>query len=550
MTVTSFQFLCFFALVLIVYYLVPVITGGRGQWVVLLLGSIAYYLLSGNGVLILYPLAAVTATWGLLQLLGRTSEEDLVKRRIILAAELAVLLGILIVLKYLKLTGAGFIAPLGLSFYTFILLGYFIEVYNGIGKCQKSFLKTALYGLYFPVMISGPIMKTRDSGDQFFEYHPLDYKNITFGLQRMLWGFFKELVISERLALVVNTIYNNDQQYQGAYIWLGTVCFAFQLYTNFSGCMDIVIGISETFGIVLPENFRTPFFSKSISEYWRRWHATLGVWMKDNVFYPLLRSKMITSLSNTLKAKVGKKKAKNITTYVAMFILWLSVGLWHGGEMKYVIGSGLLHWFYIVFGEVTLPFFTRLFADKLHMNLKSKAADVFRVVRTFFLVCIGDLFFRSDNVPHALRMLKESVTVFNPQIFVDGSLLNLGLDIVEWGILLVSLAILITVSVIQYKMEMLGETAKKTKSTKKATNADTTATDEAATTAEIAGTSVKPLKEQVGSRFTGFSNIREYLASRPLVLRWVILIGFIFYCITLAEYGPGYSAAEFIYKDF
>jgi len=518
--------------------------------VVLLLGSIAYYLLSGNGVLILYPLAAVTATWGLLQLLGRTSEEDLVKRRIILAAELAVLLGILIVLKYLKLTGAGFIAPLGLSFYTFILLGYFIEVYNGIGKCQKSFLKTALYGLYFPVMISGPIMKTRDSGDQFFEYHPLDYKNITFGLQRMLWGFFKELVISERLALVVNTIYNNDQQYQGAYIWLGTLCFAFQLYTNFSGCMDIVIGISETFGIVLPENFRTPFFSKSISEYWRRWHATLGVWMKDNVFYPLLRSKMITSLNKTLKVKVGKKKAKNITTYVAMFILWLSVGLWHGGEMKYVIGSGLLHWFYIVFGEVTLPFFTRLFADKLHMNLKSKAADVFRVVRTFFLVCVGDLFFRSDNVPHALRMLKESVTVFNPQIFVDGSLLNLGLDIVEWGILLVSLAILITVSVIQYKMEMLGETAKKTKSTKKAVNADTTATDEAATTAEIAGTSVKPLKEKTGSRFTGFSNIREYLASKPLVLRWVILVGFIFYCITLAEYGPGYSAAEFIYKDF
>ncbi len=538
MSVTSFQFLCFFALVLIVYYLVPVITKGRGQWVVLLLGSIAYYLLSGNGVLILYPLAAVTATWGLLQLLGRTSEEDLVKRRIILAAELAVLLGILIVLKYLKLTGAGFIAPLGLSFYTFILLGYFIEVYNGIGKCQKNFLKTALYGLYFPVMISGPIMKTRDSGDQFFEYHPLDYKNITFGLQRMLWGFFKELVISERLALVVNTIYNNDQQYQGAYIWLGTVCFAFQLYTNFSGCMDIVIGISETFGIVLPENFRTPFFAKNISEYWRRWHTTLGVWMKDNVFYPLLRSKMITSLNKALKAKVGKKKAKNITTYVAMFILWLSVGLWHGGEMKYVIGSGLLHWFYIVFGEVTLPFFTWLFADKLHMNLKSRAADAFRVVRTFFLVCIGDLFFRSDNVPHALRMLKESVTVFNPQIFVDGSLLNLGLDIVEWGILLVSLAILIAVSVMQYKMETLVETSKKVKNTRKV----------AAT--EVPNASEQAADEPKKSRFAGFTNIREYLAARPLALRWVILIGFLFYCIILAEYGPGYSAAEFIYKDF
>ena len=505
MSVTSFCFLCFFALVLIIYYLVPLIFKGKGQWVVLLLASIAYYLLSGNGVLILYPLLSSLLTWGLLQLLGRLKEEDVTKRRLLLGAELLGLLGVLIGLKYTRFIHGGSIAtPLGLSFYTFILLGYFIEVYNGISKGQKSFLKTALYGMYFPVMISGPIFQTRTSGDQFFEHHPLDYKNITFGIQRMLWGFFKELVISERLATIVNTIYDNDTQYQGAYIWLGTVCFAFQLYTNFSGCMDIVIGISETFGIVLPENFRTPFFARNISEYWRRWHATLGVWMKDNVFYPLLRSKMITSLGKTLKGKLGKKKGKQYTTYVAMFILWFSVGMWHGGEMKYVIGSGLLHWAYIVIGEITLPFFTWLFAEKMHMDIKSKAADAFRVVRTFFLVCIGDLFFRSDNVPHALRMLRESVTVFNPQIFVNGSLLGLGLDFIEWGILLVSLAILITVSTLQYKME-----------------------------------------EQEGP-----SNIRELIASKGIVLRWAIFIGLLFYVILLAKYGPGYSAAEFIYKDF
>ena len=515
MGITSFGFLCFFALVLIVYYTVPLLFKKRGQWGVLLAASVAYYLLSGNGILILYPLFSSLVTWVLLQILGRIPEDKLVRRRILLGAELLSLLGVLVVLKYLRLiTGGSLLVPLGLSFYTFILLGYFIEVYNGIGKAQKSFLKTALYGLYFPVMISGPIMRTRESGDQFFEYHPLDYKDLTFGFQRILWGFFKELVISERLAVIVNSIYGNDTAYQGAYIWLGTVCFAFQLYTNFSGCMDIVIGVSETFGIVLPENFRTPFFAKNISEYWRRWHATLGIWMKDNVFYPLLRSRMITNLGKALKAKLGKKKGKQYTTYVAMFILWLSVGLWHGGEMKYVIGSGLLHWAYIVIGEITLPFFTWLFAQKMHMNLKSRAADAFRVVRTFFLVCIGDLFFRSDNVPHALRMLKEGVTVFNPQIFFDGSILELGLDVIEWGILLVSLAILITVSVIQYKMEQC----------------------EAGILEE--------------SRFKGFTNIRQLLASKGLALRWVILIGLLFYVILLAEYGPGYSAAEFIYKDF
>ncbi|WP_026517355.1 MBOAT family O-acyltransferase [Butyrivibrio sp. MC2021] len=505
MGITSFKFLCFFALVLILYYLVPVFTKKKGQWVVLLAASVAYYLLSGNGALILYPVAASFVTWLLLRILSGTGEKELVKRRIILGTELTLLLGVLIILKYLKLTAGGsLLTPLGLSFYTFILLGYFIEVYNGIGKAQGSFLKTALYGMYFPLMISGPIMKTREDGEQFFEYHPLDYKNITFGMQRMLWGFFKELVISERLATVVNTIYGNDTQYQGAYIWLGTLCFAFQLYTNFSGCMDIVIGLSECFGIILPENFRTPFFAKNISEYWRRWHITLGSWMKDNVFYPLLRSKPITSLGKLLKNKIGKKKGKQYTTYVAMFILWFCVGMWHGGEFKYVIGSGLLHWTYIVIGELTLPLFTWLFADKMHIDLKSKFADRVRVVRTFFLVLIGDLFFRSDNVPHALRMLKESVSVFNPGILVDGSLLNLGLDIIEWGIVIVSMAILICVSVLNYRMEEAGEK----------------------------------------------KNVRMLIAERPVVIRWILYVGFLFYVILLAKYGPGYSAAEFIYKDF
>lgn len=510
MGLTTFDFLCFFALLLIAYYTLPLLAKGRGQWVILLIASFAYFYAnvrtSGNYFLVLYPLGSSFVTWLLLLLLSKVSEEDIVKRRIVLSAEFLVLLGILIALKYVKLiTGGNIATPLGLSFYTFILLGYFIEVYNGIGVRQKSFLKTCLYGMFFPVMISGPIMKTRDSGEQFFETHRFDYKNVTFGLQRMLWGFFKELVISVRLAVVVNTIYNNDTEYPGAYIMLGTVCFAFQLYTNFSGCMDIVIGMAECFGIVLPENFTTPFFAKNISEYWRRWHITLGVWMKDNVFYPLLRTKMITNLGKTLKKKMGKKKGKQYTTYVAMFILWFSVGMWHGGEPKYVIGSGLLHWAYIVLGEITLPFFTWLFATKMHINMQSKFADVVRVIRTFILVCIGDLFFRADSVPHALRMLKESVTVFNPQIFVNGSLLNLGLDIYSWGVLLVSLAILITVSTIQYRMENSeGE----------------------------------------------YHSVRELIASKGIVLRWIILFALLFYCIFLAEYGPGYSAAEFIYKDF
>jgi D-alanyl-lipoteichoic acid acyltransferase DltB (MBOAT superfamily) len=515
MSITSFYFLCFYALVLILYYTVPLIFNKKGQWVVLLCASVFFYIKSGNPVLVAYPVFSAALTCFLLRLLGKTDQKELTRRRIILGAEVAVLLGILIVLKYLKLiTGSGMLVPLGLSFYTFIILGYFIEVYNGIGKAQTSFFKTALYGLYFPVLISGPIFKTRESGDQFFEYHPLDYKNITYGFQRMLWGFFKELVISERLAVVVNTIFNDDTSYPGTYIWIGGILFALQLYTNFSGCMDIVIGLSETFGIILPENFRTPFFAKNISEYWRRWHITLGIWMKDNVFYPLLRTKLITGIGKSLKGKMGKKKGKQYTTYIAMFVLWFSVGLWHGGEAKYVIGSGLLHWFYIVFGELTLPFFTWLFGEKLHIDLKGKFADTVRIIRTFLLVCIGDIFFRADSVGHALRMLREGVTVFNPGILVDGSLLNLGINIYDWGIIAFSLGILLWASVIQYRLEM------------KKSSAGKEAADKAP------------------------ENIRDILASKNIVIRWVFLFAALFFVILVSEYGPGYSAAEFIYKDF
>lgn len=514
MSIISFYFLCFLALVIILYYTVPLFCKKRGQWFVLLAASIAYYLLAGNGQLIIFPIISSVATWGLLKLLAKTNEEELVKRRLILAAELVILLGILIAFKYNKFVGTGTQSPAGLSYYTFILLGYFVEVYNGIGKERGNVLQTTLYGMYFPLMTNGPIIKTREHGEQFFGYHPLNYENITFGAQRILWGFFKKLVISARLATIVNTIYNNDTQYPGAYIWLGTVCFAFQLYTDFSGAMDIVIGLSRMLGIVLPENFTTPFLAKNISEYWRRWHITLGVWMKDNVFYPLLRTKMITELGKKMKKAFGKKKGKQITTYVAMFILWLSVGLWHGGELKFVIGSGLLHWAYIVIGEVTLPFFTWLFAEKMHINMQSKFADGVRVVRTFFLVCIGDLFFRADNVPHALRMLKESVSVFNPQIFFNGKILDLGLNIYEWGVLIISLAILITVSAIQYRMELVRD------------------------------------GKITGSRFEGYSNIREYIASGKPVVRWMIYIALFFFVLLLAQYGPGFSTADFIYREF
>lgn len=510
MGITSFYFICFFAAVLAVYYIIP----KKAQWMFLLLSSAVYYLLTDNGILILYPLVSVTVCY--LGIKAMESSKDPGKKKLALAAVVLINLGILFLLKYINfgintingiaiifkhydtppLRGFHLLAPLGVSFYTFSLLGYVIDVYYGIASPQRNLGKLALYGMYFPAMISGPILKYRECGEQFFEPHSFDYGQVTRGIQRMLWGFLKKLVIAERLRVLVDTVYGNPGSYPGTFVWFATVCYAFQLYTDFSGCMDIVLGMSECFGLNLPENFKTPFFARSISEYWRRWHITLGVWMKDYVFYPILRSKFFTNLNKSWKQKFGKKRGKQYTNFVAMLILWFTVGVWHGGEWKYVIGSGLLHWFYIVMEELLEAPFGRLL-EILHINREGKGVNGFRTLRTFFLVCIGDLFFRAESVPAALRLLKSAVSTWNPYVLWNGSLLTLGLNGVEFAITAVSLLLLLLISILQQK-----------------------------------------------------GSVREMIGRKVLPIRWLIWYALLFYVILLGCYGPEYSAAEFIYQGF
>lgn len=511
MAITSFYFLCFFSLLLILYYTIP----HKFQWGFLLVCSAAYCLLAGQGALILYPIVSVSACHTGTRLLAKTPMEEEKKRRGILMMTILVNIGILFALKYVNflintvdgivclfggpdnlIPGVDFLVPLGVSFYTFSLLGYVIDVYYGLAEHQGNALKLALYGLYFPNLISGPILKYREHAEQFFAPHAFDYRQVTRGLQRMAWGFFKKLVISERLGVLVNTVYGAYESYSGFYIWAATVCYAFQLYTDFSGCMDIVLGLSESLGIMLPENFQTPFFAKSVAEYWRRWHITLGVWMKDYVFYPLLRSKLFTNLNKSFKEKFGKKRGKQYATFAAMFVLWLTVGIWHGGDWKFVIGSGLLHWFYIVMEELLAPPCARMM-ERLHIHAEGRFVAGVRMLRTFFLVCIGDLFFRAASVGDAFAMLHGAVSVWNPQILWDGSLLELGLDSVELAVMLLSLLLLWAVS--------LG-----------------------------------------GRRIP----VRDRIAKKPLPVRWAIWYALLFAVILLGYYGPGYSAAEFIYQGF
>ena len=219
--------------------------------------------------------------------------------------------------------------------------------------------------------------------------------------------------------------------------------------------------------------------------------------MKDYVFYPLLRTKWIGDLQTSLKNRFGKKKGKQLTTFIAMFILWFTVGVWHGGDWKYVIGSGLLHWFYIVTGEILTPPFAKLM-DRLHIDPKAKWVEGIRMVRTFILVNIGFIFFRANSFSDAVLLIKNIFVSFDASSFFTGGVFNLGLDVIEAVIALTSLAILIAVSAMQDK-------------------------------------GVK---------------VREKIAGFKLPVRWIIWYALLFYTILLGYYGPGFSAAEFIYQGF
>ena len=568
MNLTDFYFLVFFSIALIVYYLAP----RKLQWGVILVGSIAFCLADGHPALALYPVLSSVLIYVLARLMVRSDREEkasadvssvsgtsegkssmsgtsgtaVAKRRVCLVTGIVSLVVILVILKYLRFAVglvsaeaseslSGLLVPLGLSYYTFTLISYLVDVYNGIAIPETNLFRFMAFGMYAPTLVSGPIMQYRLVSESFYAEHRFNPAGIARGMQRMLWGFFKKLVIAERLSVIVAAVYADPVTFSGRYVWLAIVCFTIQLYADFSGLMDIVLGISQCLGIKLPENFDTPFFSKSIAELWRRWHITLGVWFKEYVFYPLLRTRVHTALQNRLKtaftgdekkagagknaasgktanARKAAKRAKRISTYIAMLVLWFTIGLWHGANMTFVIGSGLLQWVYIVLEETLEQPFKKLW-ERLHVNPANRFLEAVRMIRTFMLFALSMTFFRASSVSEAIRVLgcgfgsHTSVSVIRDflagfsehgiRIMNDVSVF--GLTYADIFIVIASLIILLAVDI--YKNKTKGD-------------------------------------------------IRDAIAARPVVLRFIIWYALLFCVILLGRYGPGYSAAEFIYQGF
>ncbi len=437
MPLTSEAFVLFAGLVLVLYYLVP-----RGwQWKLLLAASVVYYWLASPIYLIFigFTIISVYAAGCRLEHYKKGKR----KWRILLFSML-LNFGILGVTKYTSfLLGrpVDMIVPLGISFYTFQAMAYLIDVYRDRHPPQQNPFKLALFLLYFPQLTQGPINRYGELSTTLYQPHSFDKETVSCGLMRTLWGYFKKLVIADRLFPAVATLVGSEA-YRGCYVLVAMVLYAFELYCDFTGGIDIVLGLAQAMGIRMAENFDLPYFSKNIREYWNRWHITMGKWFTDYIFYPVSVCKPMLKLSKRCRQRFGTKFGKRVTVYLCSLAVWLTTGIWHGASWNFVVW-GLTNWLVITASQELEPLYAAFHA-RAHLKGR-KGYEAFQILRTFFLMSAIRMFDCYATVPMTLQMLSSILTTSNFHIFTDGSLLQLGITVADYAVVAIGLtAIFIT----------------------------------------------------------------------------------------------------------
>ena len=312
--------------------------------------------------------------------------------------------------------------PVGISFYTFQTLAYTIDVYRGKMKAERDLFSFALYVSFFPQLVAGPIERAQTLLPQFRIKHNINYQRITSGLKLMFWGFFKKLVIADKLNEFVTPIYAAPSDYSGVALLLATVLFTYQIYCDFSGYSDIAIGSARIMGYNLMTNFKRPFFARSIAEHWRRWHISLSTWFKDYLYIPL-----------------GGSKVVKWRWYYNILITYGISGLWHGANWNYLFW-GVLHGIYYVSADLAKPYINIL-NKVFRIQYYIRIVNVYNIIWTFTLVCITFIFFRSSNLSDAFLILKKIV-------FFDTSGVRETISVLP-KVALVSILLMETVHIIQ-----------------------------------------------------------------------------------------------------
>lgn len=527
MSYQSLFFLIFTAAALLVYYAVPY----KVQPWVLTAASILFYLSAGAKYL---PFIAVTliSTYLCGLFIGRIYEKSDIllsecsdsaqkkeirnaakkKAKRFLILSLVVSIALLAVCKYTafsinnvnkllhlvklpEITVFKIILPLGISFYTFMAISYVLDIYWKRYKAEKNILIYSAFLLYFPHVVQGPIDRFNEFKDQIKNGVPISYKNLTHGAQLALWGFFKKLVIADRLGIFVNKIFDEPDRFNGSALIVALAVYSIQIYADFSGCIDIVSGVSEAFGIKLRKNFNHPYFSRTMAEFWRRWHISLQEFFKDYVYFPVSASAFTKKVKKKLKAKGLKRLEELFTSCFPILIVWLITGIWHGAAWTFIIW-GLFHAALLIGSQIFEPLFAKL-TKLLRINTDNFGWHFLQMARTFTLCCIGRIFFRAAGIGTALGMIKKILTDTSLSALVRYKASDFGLTVNDVRIMVISVIVLLIADILQEKMPL-----------------------------------------------------RETLAKQNIIFRWIIIFAGLFAVIIFGVYGPGYDASSFIYEKF
>ncbi|MFT2007807.1 MBOAT family O-acyltransferase [Pontibacter sp. 13R65] len=446
MLFNSTEFFIFFPVVVTLYFLTP----PNRRWIILLLASYYFYM-SWKAAYAIILVISTFVDFFCSRKMGLYSDEEKHKRKPFLYLSLFSNLAILLLFKYYNFFNESarglaeglnvpyampafeLLLPMGISFYTFQTMSYSIDVYNGRIKPEKHLGIFALFVTFFPQLVAGPIERAGNLLDQLKASHQFDYNRIVGGLRRMAWGFFKKIMIADNLALMVNQVYNNPGEFEGVSFVIATIFFAFQIYCDFSGYSDIAIGAAQVMGIKLMENFRSPYFAKTISEFWSRWHISLSTWFRDYLYIPL-----------------GGNRVVKWRWYYNLFIVFMVSGLWHGANWTFVIW-GALHGIYQIVGILTKDQRNRV-VQLIGLTNYPLLYKWVQVLTVFALVCFSWIFFRANHISDAFYIIRSSIADFgNISDIVSnaGHVLFLDQGLKVFAVSVVSIMIMETVHLIQ-----------------------------------------------------------------------------------------------------
>lgn len=525
---TNLYLFAFLPAVLLLYQIVP----QKMRWKILLAASYAFFW-TFSGKLVIYLVGTTVFTYGIARWLGalqlqctqtlalskKEEHAELKKRykkrqKCVLVLGIVILVGVLGYLKYfnfflgnlnslLQMAGVNsnlqamhLLLPIGISFYTLEAIGYMTDVYWKKIAPEHHIGKVALFLGFFPQIMEGPICLYTDTADQLWKCESLKEDNLKQGAIRILWGAFKKMIIADRLYLLVQSVFEHYENYHGMVVVVAAIAYTTQLYMEFSGCMDIVIGSGRMFGVKLPENFKQPFAAKSASEFWRRWHITLGIWFKTYIFYPVSVSGIVKKWNKFGKKHLKKHLTKLGVSALALFPVWLCNGLWHGASWNYIFYG--MYYYVILLAEVALEPVSGYVLQKCRLNKDAIYWKLLQTMKTWTIIFVGELFFRANGLKAGIKMFFSMFHEFSFTTLWDGTFLYLGLEKTDFIVVIAGCIVVAVVGM---------------------------------------------FKERSGKTEINMQNLK-------LPVRWGICYSLIFAVIIFGAYGEGYIPVELIYAGF